>query len=652
MKNIKKAVFFGLVIGLLFTGCSKGGETASSGEQTQDGAFNPDIDPSGKDYNEIRNSIGVMPKLDGTIKLGSVAKAFENEYWRTLKEGEELAAKKFKEKGYNLEFEMKSAQGEGDEQGQLSIVEDMINKKFTALLLSPISDGNLVPGVEKAKKAGIPVVNVNDGIIKNSDMFVGPKAIMNGELAAEWISGKIGGSGEVAIVIGMPKAFAARQRTLGFENWIKANAPGIKIVEKQNADWDRAKAKDLADIWIKKYPDLKQGKSYWSITPSSSSFSFEDNKKTPIPMGFEEDSEYFGKIQKYMMNFIFVNLDRIQEEKDMNIFYLKTVSSLLNCENLRLISIWSPSFLFLLLEYMETNQEKVLKKVKNKKRREKLKKYISEKDYKSIWKNLRVISCWGENSSSGYIKKIRNLFPFTVVQEKGLLATESFISFPFIDDYNTDEHNDDYNNISLDSFGSRLSHNSHFFEFICTETGNICDISQIKKGKDYEILVTTGGGFYRYSLGDIIRVISMKGSIPYIKFIGRKGNISDLFGEKLNEIFLKEMMDFYYKDKIEYYMFAPDKERYVLYLKSKIKIKEEEIDKRLKENFHYDYCRKLGQLKPLKIFILTGNPEKEYINFCLEKGQKLGNIKIKVLSSEKGWDKIYTGYFQKEDDRE
>ena len=99
-------------------------------------------------------------------------------------------------------------------------------------------------------------------------------------------------------------------------------------------------------------------------------------------------------------------------------------------------------------------------------------------------------------------------------------------------------------------------------------------------------------------------------------------------------------------------MFAPDKERYVLYLKSKIKIKEEEIDKRLKENFHYDYCRKLGQLKPLKIFILTGNPEKEYINFCLEKGQKLGNIKIKVLSSEKGWDKIYTGYFQKEDDRE
>jgi ribose transport system substrate-binding protein len=41
----------------------------------------------------------------------------------------------------------------------------------------------------------------------------------------------------------MPKAFAARQRTLGFESWIKDNAPGIEIVEKQNADWDREKQK-------------------------------------------------------------------------------------------------------------------------------------------------------------------------------------------------------------------------------------------------------------------------------------------------------------------------------------------------------------------------------------------------------------------------
>ena len=258
MKKIFKILALGILAGTIFVGCSEKKEADTGKEKSaQTEAFNPDTDPNGTEFEKIREILGNMPKLENSIKLGSVAKAFENEYWRTLKEGEELAVKKFQDKGYNIEFEMKSAQGEGDEQGQLSIVEDMINKKFSALLLSPISDGNLVPGVEKAQKNGIPVINVNDGIIKNAEIFVGPKAIMNGQLAAEWISNKLGGEGDVAIVIGMPKAFAARQRTLGFESWMKENSPKINIVEKQNADWDRAKAKDLADIWIKKHPNLK-----------------------------------------------------------------------------------------------------------------------------------------------------------------------------------------------------------------------------------------------------------------------------------------------------------------------------------------------------------------------------------------------------------
>lgn len=53
-----------------------------------------------------------------------------------------------------------------------------------------ISDGN-GSGVEDAKKANIPVINVNDGLIANAPSFVGPKANQNGELAAEWIANKL-----------------------------------------------------------------------------------------------------------------------------------------------------------------------------------------------------------------------------------------------------------------------------------------------------------------------------------------------------------------------------------------------------------------------------------------------------------------------------
>lgn len=241
----------------MMTGCTEPAATAESGEEGAAAeAFNPDKE-AGVSIEELREQLGAVPKVDGEIKLGAVAKSFDNEYWRTLREGYGEYQTKAAEAGYNITIDVTSAQGENDEQGQLSIVQDMINKKYTGLLLSPISDGNLTPGVEDAKKEGIPVINVNDGLIANADSFVGPKADQNGELAAEWISEKLGGKGQVAIVIGMPKAFAARQRTEGFENWMAANAPDIEIVAKQNADWDRQKSKDLADTWIKQYPDLK-----------------------------------------------------------------------------------------------------------------------------------------------------------------------------------------------------------------------------------------------------------------------------------------------------------------------------------------------------------------------------------------------------------
>lgn len=217
--------------------------------------FNPD-EENGVSIEEVREKNGAVPVKSGT-KAGIVAKAFENEYWRTLKEGYEAGAKYISDQGLEVTVDVQAPQGEADEQGQLAIVNNMINQSYDALLLSPISDANLTPAVEVANEEGIPVLNVNDGLIAKAPYFIGPKAYQNGELAAEWISNKLEGQGQVAIVIGMPKAFAARQRTAGFEDWMGNNASGIEIVAKQNADWDRQASKELAETWMQQYPDLK-----------------------------------------------------------------------------------------------------------------------------------------------------------------------------------------------------------------------------------------------------------------------------------------------------------------------------------------------------------------------------------------------------------
>lgn len=208
-------------------------------------------------YQEAESKLGPMPKISKDLKIGYVCKTFENEFWRMQKEGAEEAAKKLNAAGYKVTMEVRAAQQESDEQGQLAILSDMVNKKYDGILLSPISDGNLVPGIEEAVKSNIQMTVVMDAFVPNVDNTVGAWHYHAGEQAAEWISKKSGGKGEVAIIQGLPKSPAARERTNGFKAWFEKNNPEMKIVAVQNADWDRMKSKEIADIWMKQYPDLK-----------------------------------------------------------------------------------------------------------------------------------------------------------------------------------------------------------------------------------------------------------------------------------------------------------------------------------------------------------------------------------------------------------
>lgn len=208
-------------------------------------------------YNDIKDTLGPIPRPTKALTIGFCAKAFENEFWRMEKEGAEAAAKTMQEQGIEIIMDAQAAQGEGDEQGQLAVMNVMINKGYDGILCSAIADGNLLPGVEEAVKLGIPLVTVNDAFMPQIRTTVGAWHLEGAELAAKWVAEKIGDEGEVAIIQGLPKNEAARIRTEGFKNWIEANRPDIKIVAVQNADWDRTKAKEIADIWMKQYPDLK-----------------------------------------------------------------------------------------------------------------------------------------------------------------------------------------------------------------------------------------------------------------------------------------------------------------------------------------------------------------------------------------------------------
>ncbi len=210
-------------------------------------------------YEEVTAELGPLTITStDEIQLGYVCKAFENEFWRMQKEGAEQVVADLIAAGVNISMDVRAAQVETDEQGQLAVMNDMINKDYDALLVSPIAEGNLIPGVESAMEKEIPMSVVNSSFMPHIPVTVGARHLAAGELAAEWVNEQLGGEGgQVAIIMGMPKATSARSRTEGFENWFKENNPDVEVVAIQNADWDRMKAKDVADVWLKQYPDLK-----------------------------------------------------------------------------------------------------------------------------------------------------------------------------------------------------------------------------------------------------------------------------------------------------------------------------------------------------------------------------------------------------------
>ncbi len=251
------------------------GQTAAEVQKTEAAATNdvfdyssvsvlktdPDFSEGAYFYKDLKEIWGKIPVPDREIKIGYIVKSLDNSFWQAIKKGVDEEAKNLQDAGMKVTVDVRAAQGESDQQGQLSIMMDMINKKYDAIVFNAISDANLVPGIEAAQEAGIIVVTGNqrfDGEPK-VPCFFGDSEYTAGTIAADYIAKKLGDNGgDITIVSGIANNSAARSRTQSFEEEIKKlNNPNIKVVDIQNADWDRSKAKDVVDIQLKKFPNLK-----------------------------------------------------------------------------------------------------------------------------------------------------------------------------------------------------------------------------------------------------------------------------------------------------------------------------------------------------------------------------------------------------------
>lgn len=211
--------------------------------------FSTDDAADSLEYTELEAALGPVPDVEGDVTIGSIMKFLGNQYWIALAEGQNDRASK-----YGVTVDVQAASSESDQVGQLNAAETMLQNDYTALLVSPQSDTNLCPAVEKGEAAGVPVLNVNDAVLPGAKQWVGPNQIQNGISAAEYMIENLPAGSKVAVIEGQAGVYAAKQRTAGFTN--TATAGGLDVVASVPGDWDIAKARDAAATILQQHPDL------------------------------------------------------------------------------------------------------------------------------------------------------------------------------------------------------------------------------------------------------------------------------------------------------------------------------------------------------------------------------------------------------------
>ncbi len=187
-----------------------------------------------------------------TIEIAVIPKSFSHQFWLTVKAGAEQAGK---ELGVKIIWQGTAKETEVEQ--QINIVQDMINRGVSAIVLAA-SDANALIGiVESAVNKGIPIVTIDSGV--NSDKpisFVATDNIAGAKIAAETLAKLIGEEGEVGLIPFVAGAATSEMREKGFKEGIAAY-PKIKLVSVLYSDSNVAKAMDVTNDMLTSFPDIK-----------------------------------------------------------------------------------------------------------------------------------------------------------------------------------------------------------------------------------------------------------------------------------------------------------------------------------------------------------------------------------------------------------
>ncbi|WP_339515821.1 GH3 family domain-containing protein [Pseudomonas sp. RL_15y_Pfl2_60] len=400
---------------------------------------------------------------------------------------------------------------------------------------------------------------------------------------------------------------------------------------------DQAITPWIGDLY-RQFPKIAQGSHYWSLSWIPTSLRDASSHE------LNDDMQLMSLGKRLIAGLTQTAPASIALARTAEDSLFATLAYLAADEHLSVISIWSPTFGLGLLEQLGSCREELievlqqgtwgmraeamagLKCPRAHKAAQRLKAWNGVADpafFAELWPRLALLSAWDTAAASPWAQQLQKLLAHAQFQGKGLWATEGVVSIPLRNH-------------------CPLAYRSHVYEFEDLENGQILAPWQLRKGQQVMPLLTTGSGFARYRMNDVLQVSDHWRTLPCFTFLGRNDG-SDLVGEKISAALAQSIIDgLSYSGQLPITLLALNdcvrgKPGYVLLVEGPANSNSmsttalaAQLEHALLKNFHYRLARDLGQLAPAHCICLP-NMRQIYLEQSRARGMLEGNIKLEAL---------------------
>ncbi|HUG52405.1 MAG TPA: sugar ABC transporter substrate-binding protein [Vicinamibacteria bacterium] len=193
-----------------------------------------------------------------TPRVALVLKTLNSPFFIEMEKGAQEAAQRL-----GVDLTVQAAEREVDVDKQMQIIENLIQTGVKVLVVAPAGSKEIVPAIAKANAAGIRVVVVDTRVDAAAaadagitiDTYIGSDNYEGGKLAGRHLVEVTGGKARVGVLEGIPGHETGDQRLRGFKDAIE-EAPGVKIVASQTANWERDQGFNVFQNMLEAHPEI------------------------------------------------------------------------------------------------------------------------------------------------------------------------------------------------------------------------------------------------------------------------------------------------------------------------------------------------------------------------------------------------------------